>query len=223
MQINEGQQFYRAFRGLTLPALSVRWHGFAICCISNEKSKTKISEHMKRKATAAIAFALAGTISLFSACKKDDQARHGNITVRMIDAPGDYQQVNVEITKVRVHLEPASGNEGWVDLPTTAGVYDLLKLQNGIDTTIVNTSQLPAGRITQMRLLLGSNNTIMIDSVIHPMTVPSGTTSGIKLVGGLDLDPNQTLDVLIDFDAAQSVVESGNGKFHLKPVIKVVQ
>lgn len=178
---------------------------------------------MKRKATAGVAIALAGTISLFSACKKDEQTRHGNITVRMTDAPGDYQQVNVEITKVKVHLEPASGVASWVDLPSTAGVYDLLKLQNGIDTTLVNTSQLAEGRITQMRLMLGSNNTIMIDSTIYPMTVPSGSQSGIKLVGGLDVDPNQTLNVLIDFDAAQSVVEAGSGKYQLKPVIKVVQ
>lgn len=150
-------------------------------------------------------------------CKKEET--EGRIMVRLTDAPAAYQQVNVEILKVRVHMS----NGSWTDLPTNSGVYNLLSLQNGIDTTIVNTTQLPAGDITQMRLVLGSNNTLMADSVTYPLTVPSGSESGIKLVGGLSIPGNSTLNVLIDFDANQSIVQGGNGDYQLKPVIKVVQ
>ena len=159
------------------------------------------------------------SVFALSGCRKEDDNK-GNISIRMTDAPAAYQQVNVEILKVRVHME---GGASWIDLPTNSGVYDLLALQNGIDTTIVNSNaQLPAGNISQMRLVLGSNNTIMADSVLYPLAVPSGSESGVKIVGNMQVIPNQTLNVLIDFVAGESVVENGNNSYHLKPVIKVV-
>lgn len=168
-----------------------------------------------------LAVLLISTAFTFSGCKKDKN--NGNFTVRMTDAPGPYQQVNVQILQVNVHLENTSNNDGWHSLPTNSGVYDLLALQNGIDTTIVNTSMIPSGDVTQMRLLLGSQNTVMVDSIIHPLKVPSGSQSGIKLNGNIEVVSNATTSVLIDFDANQSVVLQGNGDYHLKPVIKVVE
>lgn len=150
-----------------------------------------------------------------SGCRKDDN--NGNIMVRLTDAPAAYQQVNVEILKVRVHMS----NGSWTDLPTNSGIYNLLALQNGVDTTIVNTTQLPAGNITQMRLLLGTHNTVMIDNVVHDLDVPSGTETGIKLVGNIAIPGNATINVLLDFDAAESVIDEGSGAYHLKPVVKV--
>lgn len=159
-------------------------------------------------------------IAVISGCKKDKQ--NGNIRISMTDAPGPYQQVNVQVMQVSVRLENSSAN-GWQLLPTNSGVYDLLRLQNGIDTTIVNTSVLPAGEITEMRLILGSNNTVMVDSVIHPLIVPGGQQSGIKLKGNIEVAPSNVTSVLIDFDANKSVVLHGNGEYHLKPVIEVVE
>jgi hypothetical protein len=157
---------------------------------------------------------------LITSCKKENDT--GSLSVRMTDFPADYQQVNVEILKVRVHLSGPGGSGQWIDLPTKKGVYDLLTLQNGIDTTIVNTIELPAGKISQMRLLLGSNNSIMVNDTLYNMTVPSGNETGIKLVGNIIVPANSTVNVLLDFVANESVVESGNGSYHLKPVLKVL-
>src|ERR1035437_10266525 len=129
-----------------------------------------------------IIFSIAGitlTICLFNSCKKDAPApttSYGNIAVRLTDAPANYLHVYVDIQKVSVHMSGGS----WIDLPTKNGVYDLLVLQNGIDTSLVNTTQLPAGNITQMRLILGTNNTLMNNNVVYNLTVPSGSESGIK-------------------------------------------
>ncbi len=170
----------------------------------------------------------AGAALLFSACKKDETGNNASaadkssITIKLTDSPGNYQQVNVDIKTVSVHLVPNNGSGEWIDLPTKSGIYDLLKLQNGIDTTIVDTVKLAAGKITQMRLLLGSNNTVMEDSVIHPMKVPSGTQSGIKLIGPQTINANQHIQIKIDFDAQQSVQKQGNGDYHLKPTIKTL-
>jgi hypothetical protein len=178
---------------------------------------------------------LVGILSVFfmlNACvKKENPAPKpytpfGNISIKLTDLPANYLEVNVDINQVSVHVVADSTNNsgGWIDLPTKAGIYNLLKLQNGIDTTIVDsTATLPAGKITQMRLLLGANNSVMTnDSIIHALKVPSGSQSGIKLVGKMYVNAGKVTPVLIDFDAAASVVNQGNGGFSLKPVIKVI-
>jgi Domain of unknown function (DUF4382) len=168
-------------------------------------------------------------VFLLASCGKDKinsgtggAVGFGGITVRLTDAPGNYQQVNVDIQKVSIHLVPNSGKADWIDLNTKSGVYNLLKLQNGIDTSIVDTTKLPAGKITQMRLILGSNNSVMADSVIYKLTIPSGSQTGIKLIGNMAVDPNKMLNVLIDFDANKSIVLNGNGVYHMKPTVKVL-
>ncbi len=184
----------------------------------------------KRKVSFIAATAALSSLFLFQACSKDNMgsgetpAEQGAIKVSLTDLPGPYPEVNVDIRQVRVHVAGNAGNEGWVDLPTHAGVYNLLDLQNGIDSTIVDSTLVPAGKMTQIRLVLGPNSTVMTsDSVIHDLKVPSGEQSGIKLVGELNVPVNHALHVLIDFDAAASIVEKGNGEYSLKPVIKVVQ
>ena len=157
-----------------------------------------------------------------NSCKKD-KTEYGSIVVNLTDAPATYLQVNVDIQSVEVHVVPTSGSGQWVTLTTQSGVYDLLTLQNGIDTTIVTTNQLPAGKITQMRLILGSNNTVMDASgTVYPLTVPSGSQSGIKLPGPITVTANTSVQVLLDFDASKSVVQQGNGDFQMKPVIQVL-
>jgi hypothetical protein len=154
-------------------------------------------------------------------CKKD-KTEYGNIAVMMTDAPAGYQKVNVDIQQVMVHLVPAPNNVQWMNLQTNAGVYDLLTLQNGIDTTICpKINKLPAGKITEMRLILGNNNSVVVNNTVYPLTVPSGTNSGIKLPGPITVVANQTVTVLLDFNANQSVVQQGNGDYQLKPVIQV--
>lgn len=148
-------------------------------------------------------------------CKKENG--DSKITVKMIDAPGDYQEINVEVLKVRVHHDV----QGWIDLPTVAGVYDLLTLQNDVSATLVDTGVFPAGTIKQMRLILGENNTIKIDDEYYLLSTPSAQQSGLKINLNAHFEPGQLYEVILDFVADESIVEQGNGAYSLKPVIKV--
>lgn len=166
---------------------------------------------MKKLSFAAIAALLLITAG---ACNKEP---HGTsrMTVKMTDAPGDYQQVNVDVIEVKVHHSV----DGWVSLPTTAGIYDLLTLQDSVTTVLVNQGQLPSGHIDQFRLVLGTNNTVMVDSLIYPLATPSAQQSGLKINVNFDFAPDQMYELLMDFDAEQSVIQHGNGSYSLKPVI----
>ncbi len=163
-----------------------------------------------------------GLILLITACSKN-KPEFGGIRVKLTDAPAAYKKVLIDIKEVQIHNVPKAGKSDWISLPTTSGIYDLLTLQNGIDSTIVNTTQLEEGKITEMRLLLGDNN-FVVDSmgVTHNLTVPSGSQTGIKITGPIQIKPNTTVQVLIDFDAEKSVVVDGKNEYHLQPVIKVV-
>ncbi len=149
-------------------------------------------------------------------CKKEQG--ESRMTVKMVDAPGDFQQVNVEVLQVQVNHDGA----GWVELPTVAGVYDLLTLQNDVSATLVDVGTLPAGHLNQFRLILGTNNTVMVDSVYYPLATPSAQQSGLKINFNADFAPNQLYEVLLDFDAEKSIVIQGNGSYSLKPVIKIL-
>jgi Domain of unknown function (DUF4382) len=55
---------------------------------------------------------------------------------------------------------------------------------------------------------------------VYPLTIPSGSESGLKIK--LSKKLNAQLDsVVIDFDAALSILKTGVGDYKLKPVLKI--
>jgi hypothetical protein len=170
---------------------------------------------MKSK-TALKMFACAALATFMWGCKKS--SADGYMKVMMTDAPGEYLHVNVDIQKVEVHY--ANGNN-WVTLNTVAQVYDLLALQNNVTTVLANNTQVPAGKVSQMRLMLGTNNTVVLtaDSSTHPLTIPSSYNTGIKINVDATIPSNQTVTITLDYDAGKSINKNGNGEYIMNPVI----
>ena len=118
----------------------------------------------KRNAFLILTIVAAGSFFFLQACKKDvitggpensTQNGTGAIRINLTDAPAKYLEVNVDIKQVRIHVsDDSSSTDGWIDLPTNAGIYNLLDLQNGIDTTIVDSTLIPAGKVSQIRFVL---------------------------------------------------------------------
>ena len=100
-------------------------------------------------------------------------------------------------------------------------MYNLLDYQGDLDT-LIGSAVIPAQTIQQVRLVLGTDNSIMVDSVLHDLKTPSAQQSGLKINVHENIANIDTFNLLIDFDAEQSVVEQGNGQYSLKPVIRVV-
>lgn len=176
---------------------------------------------MKKNTILFSALLLIAVVS-FVACSKDNDDTT-TLNVRMTDNPIDLDSVFVHVLQVRVKMgndtaADASDN-GWVDLQTNAGIYNLLRLQNGIDTALA-TGIVPTGMLKEIRFVLGTNNSV-VDTfgVRHPLTIPSGSESGLKIKVNRKL--NSTLQtVLMDFDAALSIQKESTG-YKLRPVIKV--
>ena len=152
----------------------------------------------------------------FAGCKKDGNSTT-HLKIYLTDKPFTASEVNVDIQEVRVNL--ANDSSGWMRINTNAGVYNLLDLQNGIDTVIAQ-GVIPAGALKEVRFILGSDNSIKVDNTVYPLTIPSGSESGLKIK--LNKQLNATLDsLIIDFDAGLSIRQNGVGDYRLQPVLQV--
>jgi hypothetical protein len=158
------------------------------------------------------------SLVLFS-CKKDEAPDFGKgtsrLTFRLTDAPGDFDEVNIDITGAQAIV-----NDSVVNLVVNAGIYNLLDFVNGKDTLLVD-QMIPSGKLSQIRLILGENNSLKIDKDTFGLKTPSAQQSGLKLNVHADFLQGIAYEYTIDFDAARSIVETGNGKYILKPVLKV--
>ena len=157
---------------------------------------------------------------VFAACQKENDPDGGEMTLKVLltDNPLDAEEVNVEIQRVQVKME-GDGDDQWIELETNAGVYNLLDLQNGVTTPLAE-GPLPGNRVKEIRVVLGSQNDIVIAGETFPLTTPSAQSSGIKIK--VDKAFQSAIEELvIDFDAALSVHLTGNGMYILNPVIRV--
>jgi len=101
-----------------------------------------------------------------------------------------------------------------------AGIYNLLDFSNGLDTVLASI-ELPVGKISQIRLILGDNNSLVADGKTFDLKVPSGAESGLKLKVNETIEAGGDYHFMMDFDASRSVVENGKDKYILKPVIRM--
>jgi hypothetical protein len=149
------------------------------------------------------------------ACKKD--SNQSTLSLRMTDFPGDWEEVNIDLKQIEVKFSDDSTQ--WQTLETNEGIYNLLGLQNGIDTLIAQGTFPSSYIVKEIRLIVGNENTIKTGGQVFPLTIPSGEETGLKIKVNKKLEA--TLEtILIDFDAALSVKEEADG-FKLKPVIRI--
>jgi len=156
---------------------------------------------------------------LIASCSEDSNT--ARLEIRLTDAPGDYEEVNIDIQEVKVHASEGEQSSGWQTLDINEGIYNLLDFTNGLDT-LLGSAELPAGKVSQIRLILGDNNTLKQNDQVYDLTTPSAQQSGLKLNVQAMLTEGVTYSILLDFDVARSIVRTGNGKYLLKPVIRAI-
>jgi hypothetical protein len=112
-------------------------------------------------------------------------------------------------------------NGGWESLDgVEKKVYDILKLTNG-EEVILGEIELPEGQLQEIRLVLGENNQLGVNGELLDLDTPSASQSGLKIKIHTMLEAGVTYKLVLDFDAAKSIVKAGNsGKYNLKPVIR---
>lgn len=166
------------------------------------------------------------------------------LSVAMVDAPFAMSGATVTAVDLGIDKVEVVGTSGPVvikDYGATPNVVNILDYTSASAPLQFPSATIAAGSYQQIRFVLDSATTTIAytdASGAHtsPLTVPSGTsggfgngsstdsgdgqgTSGFKVNIALDASGNATYGYILDFNAAQSIVMTGNGKFILKPVI----
>jgi hypothetical protein len=153
----------------------------------------------------------------------------GTAAVFLADGPGSgFQAVYVTIQSIQIC--PTDG--AWLTLYAAADLAqagvtqpinftDLLNKPAGLGNQIV-----PAGTYSQVRLMVdttpGACYVIDSNGVQQNVTIPSGAQTGIKLVGGpFTIAAGAVNYLMIDFHAANSVHQLGNGNWQMKPTVSL--
>jgi hypothetical protein len=190
---------------------------------------------MKNKIRFAAIAALVATVVFYS-CQKDaadnpatvDASKPHAAVIYLTDHQTPvFDSVFIDIQKLEVKVEDDTlPNDGWVRLNIRAGVYDILRFRNGLDT-LFGTGTLPNARVKKIRLTLGTQNSVSKDGQRFNLRVKDEDR---QVVANLD-DSNFEItngQVLfwIDFDAGNSIQvdNSGSGNnngYRLKSHIKI--
>ena len=183
------------------------------------------------KITRLLPLAAVALLGLAGCSKSDDAANTSKLEVRLMDAPGDFQSVVLDVRQIEVHLKEEKDPDGWKTLNFSPQAINVLDYVNGRSALLVSDDFAP-GDLKEIRLILGPNSYVVgRDGAQYDLKTPSGQTSGVKLkLEKATLKQRETFQLLLDFDVAKSIVERGNWKpgndkkerYLLKPVIRVV-
>jgi hypothetical protein len=109
----------------------------------------------------------------------------------------------------------------WFKLSITPGVMDLLAMQDGVFATL-GADSVPAGQYNRIRLVLGTNNSVVVDSMSHALRIPFEDRLGFLLIGSFEVVAGTSSDIGIDFDAARSIHPLMDGSYLLIPIVRIV-
>jgi len=180
--------------------------------------------------------------TIFFACSKEKSNDNSTVpagkqalSLYLTDGPTDYfDKVLIDIKSVKVLVDTCDKSRSrrvnwdstkkctiWDSLSVAPGVYDLLTLRNGIDT-LLGSGTVTDGTIRKIVITLGTNNSIVKDSISYPLNLLNNqTTITIKLYGHeWDNFSNGHYRLWLDFDCGRSVIRLRNGEFYLAPFIR---
>ena len=179
-----------------------------------------------------IPLACAAALALAGCSKSGDNASDmAKLEISLVDGPGDFQAVVLDVRQVEVHLKEENDPTGWQLLPFQAQAINILDYVNGRSALLVSTDFAP-GDLKEIRLLLGPDSYVTgRDGLRYDLKTPSGQSSGVKLkLDKASLRTRETFQLVLDFNVAKSIVERGNWRlgddkkerYLLKPVIRVL-
>ena len=152
-------------------------------------------------------------------CKKETPDM-GMVKIKLTNAPARFTSINLDIKQVKIHTDNSHPKADWIELSTNAGVYDVLTLTNGAEALIAE-GEVPEGPYQELKLELGTNNTVVIDGATYPLEVPPASDPLMKFGIAEHVEEGQELVLLLDFDPERSIVHEAD-RYVLKPRLRAI-
>lgn len=163
-------------------------------------------------------FSLIGFI--FLACTEPSDTR-SLVNLLLIDAPGDFDEVWVEVEGVEVLPAGSRGsneNANWVSIPYQSAT-NMVLVSALVDESqlLLGRAELQSGNISKIRLLIGDEAYLIKDEERIDMSLSPDIDKLLELDVDIDLESGYSYDIILDLDLAQSVVAEQNGGFSFVP------
>ena len=209
-----------------------------------------MKNHLKATTIFAAMAVSVAAVSMFSCNKSSEAVESEKVSLYLTDDPALYSNVFVDVKYVEVKVQEGyktvehrddkddddhfddndkdADNDNtskdkygkWDTLSIRSGVYDILKLRNGVDT-IFGQGHVK-GRVRKVRITLGDKNSVVLSGTSYPLYLLQGANKYVYVKIN-----NRHHDVLgvrhygywLDFNLTNSIIEQG-GRFYLKPEIK---
>jgi hypothetical protein len=169
-----------------------------------------------------LAFA-AVLVATLAACNGSSSGS-GALTVGVTDTPVDgVSQVVVAFTGIEL-----MGPDGTVNYSLSSEQQiNLLSYQGTDDFTLLANQAVPAGNYQWMRLDIDPAHSYVVTDAgaQYPLSIPSGSETGLKLVSGFTVAQGSLSSFVIDFNLRQSLTEDNQGgsiTYSLTPALRVV-
>lgn len=162
-------------------------------------------------------------------CEKEEiipqtNARTGIIAIKLTDSPAKYAALDVEITGIEIY----SPQSDWIKLNNETRIISILKLTNGANVSLTRQQSIKVGHYTKIKIIFGDLNKLGLNNN------PDFAVSGAKMIDlnfrgnkeilidiDVEIKPLAYSEILLDFEAAQSIIEM-RSIFFLDPVISVI-
>lgn len=167
---------------------------------------------------------LAGGITALAACNGSSGA--GTLSLGVTDTPVDGVQ-SVVVAFTGVTLKGPDGLKT-ITFPQEQSL-DLLKLQGDASASLLQDTLVTAGQYQWIRLNLDlSNSYVVTDSGNqYPLTIPSGSQTGLKLVSGFTVAQGGQASFMVDFNLRKALTMTQTGRsgvvnYILKPALRLI-
>lgn len=172
-----------------------------------------------RKAHALRLAALLLATGALSAC-------NGSLSINLTDTPVDgAASVFIDFTGIELHN--TTGTTTTITFSSPERI-DVLQLQNGNVTTLLQGHSVPTGTYDWIQLdVLATRDTqgqsaITLDSGQQfPLYIPSGSETGLKLNTSFTVGTSKTTQLIVDFNLRQSITSTDGQNYALVPALRV--
>ena len=155
-------------------------------------------------------------------------ACNGSLTVNLTDTPADgAASVVIDFTGMELHN--TDGKTVTINFPSPQQI-DLMQLQNGATTALIQNQSVPAGTYDWMQLNVRADKDTQGESYItlntgaqYPLYIPSGSEAGLKLTTSFTVAQNGSSQLLIEFNVRQSVTgaDADGQNYDLVPAMRL--
>lgn len=174
-------------------------------------------------------------VTIFYSCQKDSSVSMADVnkphlaTIYLTDHQTPvFDSVFIDLQRLEVKLEDDTlSNGGWVKLAIRPGVYNILRFRNGLDTLFA-TGTLPSARLKKIKLVLGTQNSVMKNGQSFSLRVKNEDREVIANLDNslFDITANGQVLFWIDFDAGNSIQVDNSGQgnnngYRLRSHIKI--